>query len=277
MLNIKKITKLFLLFGISLFLVVGCSDDDNNPVHGDDDHFHAVGSKLVVNGEDLIVSDTADSSDVIGVIELEEGEESDHMQVWFLNDENEWYYPGNDPDSYSDYQLELVIGNGDLIDGQVEGWELHLSGMNEGSSWIRVRVKHEDHYGYISPHFRTAIHHHEGAHGEPVGMFLISGTDTLVTTDASGTVTGELSVSVGSSTDSITAWFFDEHGESFQPEEDHLLAINIEGTGSVTSSFESAWTFTLSGISSGDAIATFSVLHDGHSHFTSPAVPIHVE
>ncbi len=260
-----------------LWTITGCSDDDN-PVDSENEseHFHAVGSKLVLDGEDVIVATTSDSADVTGLIELHEGEEVE-LEAWFLNDEGEWFYPADDADAHADHELEVVIGNGDMIEGDVHGWEVHLTGAGEGASWVRLRVKHIDHYGYLSPHLRTSIQHEEGYHGAPVGMFLVAGTDTLVHINSSNEVTGSIDVGAGSSTDAITLFLFDENDVVFQPGDDHSLGLVIDDEGIATSTAQDTWVFVINGLAAGETSAEFSILHGDHSHYDSPAVSIVVQ
>ncbi len=273
----KRHSVWLVLVAAILMVFAGCEDDDN-PVNDDDhsEHFHAVGSKLVADGEDVIVAETADSADVTGLIELHEGSDME-FEAWFLNDEGEWFYPGDHADHHSDHELEVVVGNGDMLEAHVHDWEVHLTGMMEGASWVRLRVKHIDHYGYISPHLRAAVHHEEGHHGPPVGMFLVAGSDTLAHIDASNQVTGSLTVAAGSSTEDIEVFLFDENGVVFQPGADHSLGIVIADESVATASAQSTWVFLLNGIAAGQTNAVFSILHGDHSHYESPGIDITVQ
>ncbi len=274
----KHIARLSALLGlVFLFVIAGCSDDDN-PVdsHDESEHFHAVGSKLMLDGTDVIVAETADSADVVGMIELHEGEE-EHFQAHFLNDEGEWFYPGDDPGHHTDHELEVVIGNGDMIEAEVDGWEVHLTGMMHGNTWVRLRVKHIDHYGYTSPHLRTHVHESEGHHGPPVGMYLRDGEDNVVHVNASGEVTGAIQTPVDGSSPELEVFLYDEAGVEFQPEDDHSLGIAIEDETIAGFTSLSLWTFTIDGNAAGETGVVFSILHGDHSHFDSPSVPIVVE
>ncbi len=270
------ISAVFVLF--SFVVLSGCSDDGNNPVNNNgSEHFHAVGVKLVQSEADIIVSETADSADVVGLIELNEGETSPVFEVWFLNDEGEWFYPGDNAEDHQDHTLELVLGNGDLLGGSVDGWTITLDGLEHGSSWIRLKVFHIDHYGFISPHLRTRIEHTEGSHGAPVGMYLIAGTDTLVTANASNEVTGQLDLSQGEYTDPIDSWFFDENDVCFQPGEDHWLEITINDDTIASSDSLDVWQFRILGDDSGTTTARFRIMHGDHFHYSSPDIPIIVD
>jgi|GEM_PF-2023379 len=274
MFNIYRITILsFALLTTVIF--TGC-DDDSNPVDDNNtsEHLHAVGVKLVQNSQDIIVAETADSTDVVGLIEIDEGIEQ-HFEVWFLNDENEWYYPGENVGNYPDHSMEIVLGNGDVLESDVEGWEVHLTGLHEGDSWIRIKVLHEGHSDYISPHLRTTVHHSEGAHGAPVGMYLKQNEEVIITANASNEISGEIIIPNNSS-ETFTVWFFDEYGVEFQPEDDHFLSVEILNDQVITSSV-SSWDIELSGISSGTTMLSVTLMHGEHSHYSSPEITAMVE
>lgn len=217
---------------------------------------------------------------MVGEIHLYEGEETDDISVRFLDDEGAWIAPAADDANHS---LEIVIGNGDMIEAHVSGWEFHIEGLGEGETWIRVRVLHGDHADYLSPRLPVHVEHSEGHHAAPVGMRLKQQGNILVQADSSNNVTGHLDVTVNDTTDLIEAFFFDADNVEFQPESNHSLSI-VFANGSKASVRIGAdipgntniWAFTIIGSQAGSDTAVFSILHDGHSHYNSPAIEIHV-
>lgn len=272
---------LFIVTALSILLFAGCSDDDN-PVNEDDSHHLEANGVMLISGTDtLVVAATANEDDVVGEIHLHEGEETDDITVRFLNDEGEWIEPEADDD---DHALDIVIGNGDIIEAHVHDWEFHLDGLEEGETWIRVRVMHDDHADYVSPQLPVHVEHSEGHHGEPVGMRIKENGTVIVEADASNVVTGHLDVAVGSTTDLLEVFFFDEEDVEFQPEEDHDLVIDIVNLSIATVTIgedvpgnTNHWVFTITGLEAGETDATFAPMHDDHAHYTSPVIHIHVD
>jgi len=277
---LNKIT-LSILTALSFLLIAGCSEDDNPVDQGDSPHLEANGVMLISNNDTLVTAATANDADVVGEIHVYEGEETADISVRFLNDEGEWISP--DPED-QDHSMEIIIGNGDMIEAHVHDWEFHIGGLEEGETWIRVRVLHGDHADYLSPRLPVHVEHSEGHHGAPVGMRVKEGENVIVEADASNNVTGHLDVLAGDTTGLLEIYFFDENNIEFQPEADHHLSIEIMDTNTATvktgtdiPNNTNVWVFTLTGLQTGTTNATFAPMHGDHSHYTSPAIEIHVE
>lgn len=111
----------FALFAASLGGLIrlgsGCSKEEDNPVDpGQSAHLEANGAMLISGADTMVTAATANDADVVGEICLHEGEETEDIRLRFLNDEGQWIEPGaND----TDHSLEIVIGNGDLIEAHV--------------------------------------------------------------------------------------------------------------------------------------------------------------
>ncbi len=264
-----RLLPLTLLLAGALF--VSC-DDDDNPASEHGEHLDAIGVALVMAGDTLV---KAEGTTVSGELEVHEGETLGPLLVHFLSDEGEWFRP--DADAGSEYSLD-VDANGLVVhvDVNAADWSFTVEGEEEAETVLVIHILHEDHADYTSPELPLHVHHTEGAHGEPVGMRLLDADSTIVLeTFADQSVSGELEVPLGT-TVMLEAWFVDDEGVVFQPEDDHSLGVTEE-TGGILGITVTGWNLDLEGLSAGHEHLVFDVLHGGHSHFTSPEVHVDVD
>ncbi len=281
MISILRITLSVLLIGSLALLGIGCSEEDDNPVDTNgSEHFEAVGCMLISGSDTLMTITTSDSADVEGEIHVHEGDTTEIIETRFYSHEGEWFNPAGD----EIHSLFIVVGNGDVIEWIDHDWSFHLKGIMEGETWIRVRVDHEDHYGYLSPRLPVHVEHSEGAHGAPVGMRIKLNESVIIEADASNTVTGHFDLTVNSTSEPFEAFFYDEHDVEFQPETDHSLGITIDDPGLVEVKIgeeipdnANIWKFMLKGLQAGATNASFSIMHGDHAHYVSPEIDVHVE
>lgn len=117
-------------------------------------------------------------------------------------------------------------------------------------------------------------------HAEEVeGAALVLGGDEVVRV-LEAEVTGSLSVAEGETTGNITVELLDHDGEEVHAEDlgdEFSLRVVIQGDEIVTVAYPAAWTFTLQGDEAGDTAIRVQVLHEGHSDFTTPDIPVKVE
>lgn len=272
----------FLIHGaLALGLALGfsaCDNDDDNDDHGD--HLEAVGVALVLGADTLVLAASADPAEVEGELHLHEGESVGPILVHFLDEEGHWFRPEADPDG--EHSLEILHNQLALtLTVDASTWSFMVEGVAEGETEIVVRILHNGHADYVSPTLPVHVEHTDGAHGSPVGMRLLSGETILAETFANGSVEGGLETSVGGALE-VEAWFLDAEGVLFQPEEDHSLGVSASQglvaiqVGEQIAPGRSPWAAAFSGSTAGQDQLVFQILHDGHSHFTSPAITVQV-
>jgi hypothetical protein len=273
----RMLTTMMLALSLALGFTA-CDNDDDDDEHGH--HLEAVGVALVMGTDTLVMAATADPALVEGELHVHEGESVGPVLVHFLDEEGHWFRPEADPDG--GHSLEILHNQLALsVALDQEDWTFTATGVSEGETEIVVRILHDGHADYVSPNLPVHVEHSEGAHGAPVGMRLMSGATVLAEAHASGSVTGGLTVAVGSALQ-LDAWFVDAEGVLFQPEDDHSLgATSANGfstilTGTQISAETSLWTARISGTNAGGDQLVFQILHDGHSHYTSPDIPLTV-
>jgi len=266
----KGLLALFLSTG---FLASGCSDDDNPASSDESAHMDAVGVALVMGGDTLVMAATAEPTEVSGELEVYEGASTGPVLVHFLDDEGHWFRPEADPDG--DHTLDIVTNElMASIELDQASWAFTVTGVGEGETAMRVKILHLGHEDYVSPELPVHVIHSDEAHGTPVGMRLMQGDSLLVESFANGTLSGQLDLA---SFEALTfsAWFVDDEGVVFQPEDDHHLGLTFSSDR--VESIIDGWSVTLTGTDPGDDGLVIDILHDDHIHFTSPLIPIHVD
>lgn len=252
------------------------NDDDNDQGH----HLEAGGVALVQGTDTLVMAATADPALVVGELHVHEGESVGPLLVHFLDEEGHWFRPEADPDGEHSLKIlhnQLVL---EVTVDQTE-WAFTATGVSEGETEIVVRILHDGHADYVSPNLPVHVEHSDGAHGAPVGMRLMAGEILLAEALANGTATGGLTVPVGGALQ-VEAWFVDAEGVVFQPEEDHSLGVTSAGnlvsiqTGAQISEGTGPWAAQFTGTSAGQDQLQFQILHDDHSHYNSPDIPLTV-
>lgn len=296
MFNKFRLVTPLLLACFALFVISGCSDDDNpagsDPT--DTDHLRAVGVMLI-EGTDTLV--TADGTAVSGEIHIHHEESVGPCMVWFLDPDSGWYHPTEEATSSLDHDHELAIELTDPSIASVElgeeihgadPWSVSFTGLLEGETSFRVKIIHVDHPDYTSP--LLPLHVAE-EHFAAVGVMLVQATDTLVTVNGSQ-ISGQFPVLLDMESSLTEVWFLDPDGDWVRPEEGHEdgldhegleLAIEVENSAMITIILgedipgnEDHWSFS----ATGDAVGTTNIrilaMHADHSDYTSPWIPAEV-
>lgn len=116
-------------------------------------------------------------------------------------------------------------------------------------------------------------------HAEVEGLMLLIGGEEVVHVHE-GEVEGALTVPVGDETDEITVEFLghdDEEVHADELDDEFSLGVEVQGDDIVHVHKEGRWTFTLDGEEAGDTAIRVMLLHEGHSDFTTPDIPVKVE
>ena len=143
-------------------LVAGCGDDDN-PVDGDHDEEHAEALGLIIrNSGDEIVR--YENGEVSGRIEVGHGRETALLSIHFIAEDGDLFTPHTDDGFALDWELvdpTIAAVEHDAEDG---AWALHIVGLKEGHTAIRIKIDHEGHADFVSKDIE--IHVVEGGPGE---------------------------------------------------------------------------------------------------------------
>ncbi len=257
-----------------VFVLPACSDDDS-PIEGDDDHFEAVGLFLRQNGQEVV---RVENNQVTGAIALEESELSSLISINFLLEDGGDGTPEDEGHSLgweiADTDIAEIVQHDD--DGK---WRFHVRALEHGNTTIVFRLLHNDHADYVSPPIEIQVTEGEGE-VEAVGLVLLdedSGAEVLRV--AEGKVTGSIVVAAGTSSDHMTVRFLSEDGSQFTPSADeHSLELPV-ANGSIAEAGVidgEPFTLSISGKSAGETSLQINLLHEGHTDFESPAIPISV-
>lgn len=144
----------FVLAVFSLSFLISCSEED--PTEPQDEHFHADGIILYLNGLQEIKIFRNQFISAKNKIELLNGEITGFYDIKFL-DEN-----GNefDPPEDEDFTLDWEVTDNNIIDiEKISGgeWSFRIDAKNPGSTDFKLMVKHIDHNGFISPQIPVEV------------------------------------------------------------------------------------------------------------------------
>ena len=157
----KKLNSRKAVLALSMSAAVGlaaCSDD---PMAHEEEHGDEVeGVQLWLSGS-MIASYDGDTQAWTGELEVEEGEETAHIDVRFVN------HDGTEVELDSDFFLEVDVENEAIAEfeqdtpGEFGG---HLHGVSEGETDVVFKLMHgavgSGHADFVT----TAVHAHVGEH-----------------------------------------------------------------------------------------------------------------
>lgn len=146
----------FSLFFISLVLLfAACSD--NSASSEQEEHIEADGWVLRWPDGSVAYSvyqGKADSSINNATLSVNANCFSEHLSVRFLSADSSNIDAPSDEDHYLDYSVE----DSSILDiAECGGWGLHLKGVSEGSTTLRLKVMHGDHYDMITPEIKVIV------------------------------------------------------------------------------------------------------------------------
>ena len=122
--------------------------------------------------------------------------------------------------------------------------------------------------------------HDDDQEQEPVGLRVKLNGQTVSERTATGTTTGNLTLTVGNSS-SFTVLFVDEDGDEFTPEvEEHSIVVTASGTQFTVASVNSdsaPFGFSLTGVTSGNSTVSITMNHEGAPEFGPILLPVVVE
>lgn len=274
--------QLFTVLFLSIFIFTSC--DNSASVDDHDDHQDPFGVALILNGVEIATQENGVVTYHEGDhLELEVGEETNLIQLRWIDEDGDRFVPQEDS-----YSLQWIIGNEDILgveqhseDGK---WAFHLVGKSAGETNIQFELWHNDHADFTSLPFE--VHVEEVVSGMEIRN---EAGESIITVNASGEVTGTIEINSGEESGLYTVVFLDQNGEALDTDHDYELEWHLLGSefAALHASTENAFSFTVEGLSSGQAEVHFELIKgehgdDDHGHeeeivvYESPDILINV-
>ncbi len=264
----------FVALAAFVVYLTGCSD---NPVDTNSqpvcDHVDADG--LVIEhdaGGTVSALASQWQGDVVGEVELDEGESLSDVRITFLDADSTRIVVA--PECV-DHTLGWTIADTNVVQARVhsgERWSIDLEPKAAGETTIRFRVIHGDHADFTSLPFDIHVHDHD--HAEAEGLILRRDGIDLVTV-WQGDVTGQIEVAAGAETRPLEVVFLDADEDEFTPHGDEFaLGLVIDDNGLASHTATGDWEFTVGGVAEGSTSLAVSIIHEGHADFTAPSIPV---
>lgn len=139
-LNLLSIRTLLAIALFAIFVIVGCS----NPANSDDeDHLHAEGAILQMNGEEILRIEGGEFVSNNTSLEVDSGDETPLITIFFLDHDGETFHPGDDHFALNWDKIDTSIA--EIEQHEEDGkWSFHLVGQGQGETEVRFRMWHED-------------------------------------------------------------------------------------------------------------------------------------
>lgn len=157
----SRIISTFVLIFSALFILSSCDNSTGSDDHDHDEHQDPSGFVLKMNG--AVMVEQLPGQDVTGAFELEHGEETDLISIFFLAEDGDEFQP--EEDSYSlGYEFEEE-GIAEFEQHEEDGkWSFHIHAEAEGITDMSLMLMHSGHSDFTT----QAIHVHveEGEHDE---------------------------------------------------------------------------------------------------------------
>jgi hypothetical protein len=136
-------------------LLSGC----NNPASSDDDHGeheHAEGAVLKMNGAEIVRIENGQVQS--GQIEVDEGEETPLVTIYFLSEDGDEFQPDDPEYSLRWDKIDEAIAEVEQHDEDGK-WEFHIHGLSSGNTTVRFRLWHEseNHSDFDTPEIDVIV------------------------------------------------------------------------------------------------------------------------
>ena len=283
---LSRFRSAFLAITISGVAVLsGCGDDD--PVSSQEEHFEADGLVLVDSGVRFFryFQGSIDTSgDKPDHLEAHVGELTTHWSIRFLDSNGNEITAPDDPD----YRFTWTIADPSVVEvvqdeGDEGKFEFHLRGLKEGETTIVLEVTHVDHADFRSIPF--PVHVEEEFEAE--GLVLVDSGVRFFryfqgVVDTTGGKHDHLEAPIGL-TGHWSIKFLDGEGNEFDaPDGDELTLGWTIADPSLLEVFQDAgdegkFEFHLRGLAEGETTIILSVMHEGHSDFSTLPLSVHIE
>lgn len=127
-----------------LVITSACS----NSVSGEDEHSEPEGFRLKISGQTVV--EQLPDSDVTGSIEIDEGEETALITVWFIDHDGDEFQPHVD----EGHSLGYEFSTADIVEFEQHdedgAWSFHLHGEAAGTTNLSVIILHSGHSDFES-------------------------------------------------------------------------------------------------------------------------------
>lgn len=277
-------TLLFLLATAIAF--VSC---ENSTSSDEDEHSDPFGATLILNGIEVATQENGVISYNEGDhLELEVGEETNLMTIRWIDEDGDRFAP----DENDGYSLGWIVSDENIVEVEQHSedgaWSFHLVGLSTGEATIEFELFHNDHADFTTLPFE--VHIEEVVSGMEIRD---EAGESLIIISSDGTVTGEVNIQEGSTSDTYTAVFLDHEGLEIDTDHGYELEWHTEETGiaTITGSDSNPFSFIISGDAAGNTSAHFELVKveddqdeggDEHSHegeiviYESPDITINV-
>ncbi len=271
----------YILYILSLALIITACSDDDDPLTESPDHFGAIGMQFSNSGIEVARIIRGETSDTL---EAPLGELSDHFEIMFYNEEEQLV----DPPEGGEHTLGWEVADETKLEvwqheGEEGGFEFHLRGLAEGETTIEFFVVHEGHNDFRSNPIPVKIHHDDHAHEhfEAIGMqFSNSGIE--LARILRGVTTDTLEAPLGAISDHFEIKFFNEDEQLIDPPDGEHYTLGWEITDESKLAVwqhegeEGGFEFHLRGLAEGVTTIEFFVVHEGHNDFRSGQIPVEI-
>lgn len=142
MITLKNTFFFLLILFLSTVVLDGCKKS----VEPEEDHAEAEGLVLRMNGVDIV---TVREGQVTGEITVKAGTETDHINVFFLDEHGDRFQP-DDPEKDLDWGIaDATVA--DIERDAGEKWEIHVKGLKAGDTTVEIRLLHAGHADFRTP------------------------------------------------------------------------------------------------------------------------------
>lgn len=133
----------------TLLVLVSVTAACSNSTSGEEEHSDPAGFVLVMNGQDVVTQNPG-STTVSGEFELEPGQETELITMWFLDADGERFQPEEDELSLG-YEFEDA-GVAEFEQHAEDGkWSFHLHAADtEGITDLRLMLMHNGHSDFTT-------------------------------------------------------------------------------------------------------------------------------
>ncbi|MCE2502673.1 MAG: hypothetical protein J4G05_01245 [Chlorobi bacterium] len=266
--------KLVLIPVLVSFLFHSCEE---NPVV-EEEHADPVGLVVSSGGVELV---RIEGANVTGEFEVTEGVLSPHFKLQFIDKDGDLFVPTD-----ADSSPEAIVGDPTVLEvvrDEPGDWDFHLRGLKEGTTTIKLAIKHGDHNDYESPEITVVIKHEDDNHGneEAQGLVLKSEDGTVLAKIYGGLLQegNGISVAQGNETDHITIWFLTDDENEFQPDEEHMIVefdLENDAIAEIEQHEGEKWEFEVHGKAPGSTTLTVTLKHYDDVEFGASGIPVQV-
>ncbi|MEX0845262.1 MAG: hypothetical protein WD022_08260 [Balneolaceae bacterium] len=271
-----NIVSLFKTLFASIFLIAFAAACSNSASDDHEEHSDPEGFVLKMNGQNIVTQTPGGT--LTGEFELEPGQETDLITLYFLDADGDEFRPTEDEYTLG-YEFEDT-GIAEFEQHAEDGkWSFHLHAEEvEDSTNLRLMLMHNGHSDFTTQDIPV---HVVKKHSDPKGFVFKMNGQKIVTQTTGGTLTGEIDLVVGEETDLITIYFLDHDGDEFQPEEDEY-SLGYEFDPEDIAEFEQhpedgRWSFHIHAEAEGVTNLQLMLMHGTHSDFTTQDIHVHVE